>query len=226
MRYSLRSVLTILLLAFAMTPFSYAQNDHPVFSVANIEVKPSLTAQAISLLNTHEKESRAQEGNLRFEVLQRAGRPNHFAILDAWQDRQAQEGYASATFSAGFRVELKPMLYSPYDERKSTPILGTSSVGDEGDVYVLTHVDISPRNVERGLLLLEALITASRQEAGAKDVGLIVQDSRQNHMTLFEVWADPASHEAHLSAAHTMHARRELQARIGSLYDERLYRRL
>jgi len=62
MRYALRSILTILLLAFAMTPFSYAQNDPPVFSVAYIEVKPSLTAQAISLLKAHEKESRAQAG--------------------------------------------------------------------------------------------------------------------------------------------------------------------
>ena len=104
--------------------------------------------------------------------------------------------------------------------------MGTSAAGDDGAVYVLTHVDIAPRGVEQGLELLEALITKSRQESGAKDIGLIVQDNRQNHMTLFEVWADTASHEAHVSSAHTLHARNELQARIGSLYDERLYRRL
>jgi quinol monooxygenase YgiN len=103
--------------------------------------------------------------------------------------------------------------------------LGTLAAGDDGEVYVLTHVDIAPRGVEQGLELLEALITASRQEAGAKDIGLIVQDNRQNHMTLFEVWSSAATHEAHITSKHAMRARRELQARIGSLYDERLYRR-
>ena len=46
MRYSFRSVSTFLLLAFAITQFSYAQSGSPVFAVAYIEVKPSLTEQA------------------------------------------------------------------------------------------------------------------------------------------------------------------------------------
>jgi quinol monooxygenase YgiN len=223
MRYSFRSVFTLLVLAFAMTQFSYAQNDSPVFAVAYIEVTPSSTEQAMSLLKVHAEGSRAQDGNLRFQVLQRIGRPNHFAILDAWESHQLQDEHAAAT--KGFRDELDAMLYSPYDERRSTPTLGTLAAGDDGEVYVLTHVDIAPRGVEQGLELLEALITASRQEAGAKDIGLIVQDNRQNHMTLFEVWSSAATHEAHITSKHAMRARRELQARIGSLYDERLYRR-
>ncbi len=118
------------------------------------------------------------------------------------------------------------MLYSPYDERMSTPILGTSASGGDGEIYVLTHVDIAPRGVEQGLELLEALITASRQESGANDMGLIVQDSRQNHMTLFEVWSSVAAHETHISSSHAIRFRQEMQPRIGSLYDERLYRRV
>ncbi len=223
MPYSFRSVFTLLILAFAMTQFSYAQDDSPVFAVAYIEVTPSSTEQAMSLLKAHAEESRAQDGNLRFQVLRRIGRPNHFAILDAWESNQLQDEHAAAT--KGFRDELDAMLYSPYDERRSTPTLGTLAAGDDGEVYVLTHVDIAPRGVEQGLEVLEALITASRQEAGAKDIGLIVQDNRQNHMTLFEVWSNAATHEAHITSAHAMRARDELQARIGSLYDERLYRR-
>ena len=226
MHLSLRSVFTFSLLAFAMAQFSYAQNDAAVFAVAYIEVKPSLTEKARGLLKAHAEESGAQDGNLRFRILQRIGRPNHFAILNAWESRQRQDGHAAADATQAFRDQLGALLYSPYDERMSTPILGTSATGDDGEIYVLTHVDIAPRGVEQGLELIEALITASRQEPGAIDIGLIVQDNRQNHMTLFEVWSDPASHEAHVSSAHAMHARNKLQALIGSLYDERLYRRL
>lgn len=224
MRYSFRSVITSLLLAFTLTQFSYAQDDTPVFAVAYIEVKPSLTEQAAGLLKGHAEESRAQNGNLRFQVLQRIGRPNHFAILDAWESRQQQDEHATAT--RAFRNELDAMLYSPYDERRSTPAYGTSAMGHDGDVYVLTHVDFSPRNLEAGLVSIEALITDSRQEAGAKDFGVIVQDGRQNHMTLFEVWSSTAAHNAHVTSEHAMRARDQMQALMGALYDERIYRRL
>jgi len=224
MRRSYPSVFAFLLTALAMTQLASAQSGSPAFSVAYIEVKPSLTEQAMSLLKAHAEESRAQDGNLRFQLLQRTGRPNHFAILEAWQNRQLQDERAAATIA--FRDELDAMLYSPYDERKSTPAFGTSATGKDGEIYALTHVDFAPRGLEQGLDAVEALITASRQEKGAKEVGLIVQDGRQNHMTLFEVWSSVAAHEAHISSAHAMHARNQMQALIGALYDERLYRRL
>ena len=104
--------------------------------------------------------------------------------------------------------------------------MGTSATGSDGEVYVLTHVDFAPPSLDKGLVIIEALILASRQEAGANEVGLIVQDNRKNHMTLFEVWSSVAAHETHITSDHTMAARGDLQALIGALYDERLYRRL
>ncbi len=224
MHYSFRSVLTSLLLVFAMASSSYAQDDSAVISVAYIEVKPSLTEQAVGLLQAHAENSRAHDGNLRFQVLQRIGRPNHFAILDAWVSRELQAGNAAATEE--FRDALDAMLYSPYDERKSIPALGTSASGNDGDIYVLTHIDFAPRGLEKGMEAVASLVAASRQESGAEDIGLIVQDNRQNHMTLFEVWSSKAVHEAHVTSQHAMQARDQMQALIGALYDERLYRRL
>lgn len=224
MQKSFQSVLAFLLLVFVIVPVACAQDDAPVFSVAYIEVKPSMTEQAMALLKGHAEQSRAQDGNLRFQLLQRTGRPNHFAVLDAWQSRSHQEKHAAAT--KAFRKELDAMLYSPYDERRSFPALATSASGVDGDVYVLTHVDFAPTNLDKGLVIIEALVNASRQEVGAKEVGLIVQDGRRNHMTLVEVWSSAAAHEAHIVSATTMRARNEMQALIGALYDERLYRRL
>jgi tripartite ATP-independent transporter DctM subunit len=224
MQNMFRSVLIFLLLAFALAPITSAQDDAAVFSVAYIEISPSMTEQAMELLKEHARNSRAQDGNLRFQLLQRTGRPNHFAILDAWESRQHQDEHTAA--SKAFQLELGKMLYSPYDERKSFPTMGTSATGSDGEVYVLTHVDFAPPSLEKGLGVVESLIAASRQEAGASEVGLIVQESRKNHMTLFEVWSSVAAHETHTMSDHTMRARGDLQALIGALYDERLYRRL
>ncbi len=226
MQDSLRLLSTILTLTFVMTAVVNAQDATAVFAIAYIEIKPSSTDQAISLLRVYADESRAESGNRRFQILQRTGRPNHFAILDAWDDQQALEEHAASTHTRIFRNGLEALLYSPYDERKSTPTMGTSGTGGEGEVYVLTHVDLAGRGREDGMALVEALVTASRNDTGAVDIGVIIQDSRTNHMTLFEVWSSALNHEAHTIAEHAIRVRNELLSRIGSPYDERIYHRL
>ena len=226
MKHSLQLALSILALTLGVTQTTHAQNDAPVFAVAYIEVLPSSIDPAIDLLKQLANISQAESGNLRFQVLQRIGRPNHFAILDAWAAVQLQETHAEAAHTKSFRKELEPLLYSPYDERRSAPVMGTSAVGGEGEIVVLTHVDLVPRGLDEGLALVETLVTASRQEEGAVDIGVIVQNSRRNHMTLFEIWSSSANQDAHVSAEHVKHVRYELLGRSGSPYDERLYRPL
>jgi len=225
MQHPLWLLLTILALTFATLVVS-AQNATPVFAIAYIEIKPSSTEQAAGLLRAYAEESQAESGNHRFQVLQRTGRPNHFAILDAWDDQQALNDHAAATHTRVFRNSLEALLYSPYDERKSTPTMGTSGTGGEGEVYVLTHVDLAGQGRQDGMALVDTLVNASRQDAGAVDIGVIIQDSRTNHMTLFEVWSSAANQEAHTMAEHTIQVRNELLSRIGSPYDERIYHRL
>ena len=226
MRHSLEILLTLLALTFVGTQVANAQDEVSVFAIAYIEIKPSSASQAENLLKTYADESRAESGNLRFQILQRIGRPNHFAILDAWDNLQSQDDHSAATHTRTFRDSLKTLLYSPYDERRSTPTMGTSATGDEGEIYVLTHVDLAGRGREDGMALIETLVTTSREDAGAVDIGVIIQDSRTNHMTVFEVWSSAADQEAHMSAEHTIQVRNELLSRIGSPYDERIYRRL
>ncbi len=225
MQHPLRLLLTVLALTFA-TLVVNAQDTTPVFAIAYIEIKPSSTEQAVGLLRTYAEESQAESGNYRFQILQRTGRPNHFAILDAWDDQQALDDHAAATHTRVFRNSLEALLYSPYDERKSTPTMGTSGTGGEGEVYVLTHVDLAGQGREDGMALVDTLVNASRQDAGAVDIGVIIQNSRTNHMTLFEVWSSAANQEAHTMAEHTIRVRNELLSRIGSPYDERIYHRL
>ena len=226
MRHSLKLLLTLMALTLVGTQVVDAQDQASVFAIAYIEIKPSSASQAENLLRAYAAESRAEPGNLRFQILQRVGRPHHFAILDAWENLQAQDDHSAATHTRAFRDSLETLLYSPYDERKSTPTMGTSATGDEGEIYVLTHVDLAGRGREDGMALVETLVTTSREDAGAVDIGVIIQDSRTNHMTVFEVWSSTADQEAHMSAEHTIQVRNELLSRIGSPYDERIYRRL
>jgi quinol monooxygenase YgiN len=226
MQDSLKLVLSLLALATGMVQPALAQDDASVFAVTYIEVTPSATERAASLLGSLAQSSRTEAGNLRFQVLQRTGRPNHFAILDAWSDQASRDRHAAASHTRSFRDTLAPLLYSPYDERPSTPIMATSGAGGEGEVYVITHVDIIPTALEEGTALVDALVRASRQDPGAVDIGVIAQNNRRNHMTLFEVWTSAEHRIAHASTQHAMHFRDELLSRSGSLYDERIYRRL
>lgn len=214
-----------LALAAANVSTVNAQEDL-VFAVTYIEVTPSSAATAIGLLRDQADASRAEAGNLRYQILQRLGRPNHFAIVEAWSSQAARNHSTAAAHTKAFRSGLDPLLYSPYDERPSTPIMGTAGAGGEGDVYAITHVDIIPTALEEGMALVEALVNASRREPGAVDIGVMAQNSRRNHLTLLEVWSSTEYRIAHASAEHTRHFRDGLLTRSGSLYDERLYRRL
>jgi len=53
-----------------------------------------------------------EDGNLRFEVLQRVGQPDQFAILEAWKDKAALTAHAEAASTREFREKLGAMLRS------------------------------------------------------------------------------------------------------------------
>lgn len=215
-----------LVLATSVAPTVHAQEDGPAFAVTYIEVTPSSTERTVELLREQARASQAEAGNLRYQILQRTGRPNHFAILDAWESQAARDKSVAAGHTRTFRTALEPLLYSPYDERPSTPVMGTAGAGGEGEVYAITHVDLIPTGLEEGTVLIKAFVDASRREPGAVDIGIMPQNSRRNHFTLFEVWSSAEHRIAHASTAHARRFRNELLTRSGSVYDERLYRRL
>src|SRR4029078_2855170 len=73
-----------------------AQDTNPTFVVSYIEVAPSSARGAAGILCTCKDESRKEPGNTGFEVLQRKGQPQQFAILEAWKDAKAQATHAAA----------------------------------------------------------------------------------------------------------------------------------
>jgi quinol monooxygenase YgiN len=162
---------------------------------------------------------------VRIEVLQQRGRPDHFAIVEQWQDQQAFEAHGMAAHTRHFREQLQSLRVSPYDERVHIGLVSGSTLAAHpaGAIYVLTHADAIPPAKDDAMASLKQLAEASRQDDGALCFEVLQQSSRQNHFTIVEVWQ---ALEAHTMAAHTRQFREKFQPLSGSLYDERLYQAL
>jgi quinol monooxygenase YgiN len=185
----------------------------PFYIVTYIEVDPSSTAEAKELISKHSAASRKDAGNLRYEVLQRIGRKNHFIILEAWSDQDARDAHAKAAHTLAFRKALQPLLYSPFDERAHVGLVAGDPAKEpkpgKRAVYVLTHVDIIPpeqfapckRQVKEsgpcGNDLVMQLVAAGRKDAGNLRFDALTQANRPNHMEVVEVWKSSSAQRKH-----------------------------
>ena len=213
-------------LAAGLARSTSGQESEAVTVVTYIEAVPAEAAQVSELLIGYAETGRRADGNSQFRVLQRIGRSNHFAILEAWRDAAAHETHSSSAGSQRFRERLTPLLYSPPDQRTHTDLVtGTRRDSGPGAVYVLTHVDVFPQGIEQVVEALRALARASREETGNLGFDVYVTD-RRNHMTIVEVWRSAAAHDAHLGAPHNRTFRTGVAPVHGALYDERLYEAL
>ena len=202
--------------------------DTVAYCVSYIEVSPAANEKAGALLKELAKASRKSDGNLRFDVLQRRERTNHFAIVEAWKDKNAFEARLAAPPTKEFREKLQSLLTSGYDERPHTALtVSPMAAGADGAaIYVVTHVDVIPPKKDEAIAALQRLADPSRKDSGNLRYDVLQQISRPNHSTLVEIWKDQKSLEAHEGAAHTMTFRELLLPMSGSLYDQRLYRTL
>jgi len=205
-----------------------AQDSGATYIVSYIEVAPfSTQSSAVSLLRALRDASRKETGNSGFEVLQRIGRSRQFAILEIWGDAKAQATHAAAASTAQLRDKLKPYLAAPIDERLHTGFaVGQSKASGAGSVYVLTHVDLIGAKKDEGLAAIKQLSSDSAQDAGVLRYDVLQQSNRPNHLTLVEVWRGNDALEKHQVAAHTRKFREALLPMSGSLYDQRIYRKI
>ena len=142
-----------------------------------------------------------------------------------WTPQQSRRDSVRAT---AFREALEPLLYSPYDERLHGEVQVAAQSGEPGAdaVYAVTHVDVTPANVEPALEYLHAIAPASRGESGNHRFDVLVQSSRTNHFTVVERWESAQAQREHLDAPHSRTFRERIYPLAGALYDERLYRAL
>lgn len=89
----------------------------PVHVLTHVDVPPPSKDACIRLLEALTVASRNETGARRFDVLQQDSRPNHFTLVEAWDDAEAQARHVMADHAVAFRRALTPMLGALYDER-------------------------------------------------------------------------------------------------------------
>ena len=216
-------------LAAAMIAFATPARaqDAAVYNIKYIEILPTGWDHAANILRRYAEAGRKQEGNLRFEVLQRRDRPNQFVIIEAWKDSKVLEAYGTSETTKQMRGKIDPMLAAAHDERPSVVLsvgeikAGTGAKGKA--VFVVTHVDVNNAKKDDGAAMLKVLAEASRKEAGNLRYEVVTQANRANHFTLVEIWKDQGALEAHEAAKHTVKFRHDIFPLSGALFDQRLY---
>ena len=88
-----------------------------IWVVTHVDVPPPSKDACIAELKTLAEARRKDAGNLAFGVTQQANRPNHFTVVEVWQDQKAFDGHAVADHTKKFRAALGPMLGAPYEDR-------------------------------------------------------------------------------------------------------------
>jgi quinol monooxygenase YgiN len=230
MRIPFSMVFGLAIVAPGLAPVALADDANTAYVVTYFEVVPTYTGQVRNLLRDLAKASRKEPGHIRIELLQRVGQPDQFVILEAWQDKDTHAAHAAAAHTKQFRDKLQPLLRGPYDERPHTNLsVGPAKVSLGGDartsaIYVVTHVDIVPKEKDTGVGLVKQLSETGRKGGGNLRFDALTQNSRPNHMTVVEIWADKKTLEEHGITARKREFREKLMPLSGSLYDERFYR--
>ena len=201
-------------------------SDKPTFIVTYIEADIASSDAVAALIEEQTVASKAEDGILRFEGLQRIGQDNHFVILEAWSDPKARAAHAASAHTVAFRNALEPMLYAPYDERPHVGLIAADpsaiEAGSDSTIYVVTHADIIPpeqfapcsRQVDEngpcGNEMLVNLAEFGRTHAGNMRFDVLTQSNRGNHMSVVEMWDSATSQSAHQITAEKKAFRNQL----------------
>jgi quinol monooxygenase YgiN len=225
MRIVLSLVLALLLAPVAAVTPAKAQAA-PVYVVSYIDAAPANRATVAGMLRQLATASRKDDGNVRYEILQRIAPTNQFAIVSVWKDQKAYDAHLAAAHYKEFRDKAKPFLISAIDDRLNSgmEVASAAAAGPRGAIYVVTHVDVPPPSKDQCIDALKSLAADSRKEGGNARFEVFQQANRPNHFSVVEIWKGQGAYDSHITAAHAKAFRDKLTPMTGALYDERLYR--
>jgi quinol monooxygenase YgiN len=200
------------------------------YVVAYFEAACQTQEQAAALLKGWADKVRTNPDNIAFAPLRQLIAANQFAVLEIWKDAKAFEDQSAAAEAKQFRFELQRLLIAPYDERAHSALAADSSrsraaidTAGKNAVFAVTHVDIVPPRKDEGVAATKGLFEPGSRSAGNLAFDVLQQVSRQNHMTLFEVWKSIGDMCANAGEDYMKSYRFALQPMSGALFDRRVY---
>jgi quinol monooxygenase YgiN len=221
-----------LIASFAGAAPALAQAPSGAFCVvAYFEAAVQSDEQAAALLKSWAGTVRKNPENLSFAALRRRDPANHFAVIEVWRDAKAFEAQAASPEGQKFKAALNGVLIAPYDERPHSVLaadlarskLAIETAGPDA-VFTVTHVDVIPTKKDEGIAATKGLFEPASKSAGNLTFDVLQQNSRLNHMTLFEAWKSNAEMAANAGEDYMKAYRFALQPMSGALYDHRTYR--
>jgi len=207
-------LLTSVFVAPAQTPTATAFS-----TVTYIEVMPSASSRAIAAFTEYQAGSSKQDGYVRFELFQQAGRAGHFVVIETWRDQKAFDTREGAV-QKELLNKLQPIRVSDYDQRPYKTLTAPASA-NRNAVYVISHVDFG--NYPPGPMLLQKHAEESRRDEGNLRFDVLQGTMRMNHLTIIEAWQNQKALEAHETATHTKQYRDVLGPVTGSPVDQRIF---
>jgi quinol monooxygenase YgiN len=224
--HMIASLLSAVCLAGLADP-ARGQTRPVLYNVVYLEVAPASHGAARSLLKEYRTATKG-DGFNRLDVFEQIGRPGRFVVIENWRDQQSLDAHNGSREKTALLAMLKPLRTGAVDER---PYRLASAGGDgfstvPGAVFSISHVDTIPTPDTSGIGMLQRLGTATRAEPGLLQFEIAQHATRSNHFTVIGAWRDQTTAEAHTLAAHTKAFREELQAILGSPYDDRFYRKI
>jgi len=94
----------------------------PIFAVTHVDVIPPQKDNGVAALKELAEASRKQAGNLSFDAWQQSNRPNHFTVVESWNNRGAFDLHQMQKETRDFRTKLGAMTGALYDERLYKPL--------------------------------------------------------------------------------------------------------
>jgi quinol monooxygenase YgiN len=88
-----------------------------LYVVTHVDFVPTKREEGTAETRKLAETSRGTAGNIRFDALVQASRPNHLTLVEAWTNAGTQEAHAAASPTRSFRTAIGPMSGSLYDER-------------------------------------------------------------------------------------------------------------
>src|SRR4051812_20036948 len=176
-----------------------------IYSVAYFDVLPASKAAAITAFKQYRETSRKDEGFVRFEFFEQAGRQGHFSLIETWANQKAFDAHAAAGHVKQWRSALDAIRLTDYDQRPYKPIgvgPASASAANDRSFFVITHVDIGGQGTNASDLL-KRLAEPSRKEAGNLRFDILQHAVRANHFTVIEAWQSQKALDAHAATAHT-----------------------
>jgi quinol monooxygenase YgiN len=217
--------LAALVLATARPGYAEETVSGSVYTVVYFEVAPAAATQSAAIAREYAEASRKEDGNSAFEMFQEIARPNRFAVVEVWRDKNAAEAHGKGAAATALFQKLQSSLIGGFGVRTHSglSIAAPKAQASPEAVYVITHVDVFPAGKDQAVELVKAQAEAARKDDGNLRYDVVQWDGHPNHFTLVEAWRDRKAFDASVAAPHTKEFRDKLTPLEGALYDQRLY---